>query len=110
MRSGFLDLDLDLDLDPDLKGENRRCGGLSWLLPLLLAPRLRECALPLRSRWDLAAPSSIEGRRREDWERDLRRPRSPGLKELMRRRVLRSYSPSLSDERESMDSDRRLRF
>ena len=37
----------------------------------------------------------------------LRRPRSPGLKELMRRRVLRSAS---SDERESLETERFLRF
>jgi hypothetical protein len=44
-----------------------------------------------------------------DAERDrvLRLPRSPGLNELMRRRVLRSVS---SGERESFESERRLRL
>lgn len=96
MRSGVLDLESD--------GDSRRYGRL----PCLLAPRLRDLVLPLLSLENLAAPSSIEGRRREDRDLDLRRPRSPGLKELIRRRVLRSPLPS--DERESVETDRRLRF
>jgi predicted secreted protein len=44
-----------------------------------------------------------------DRERDRvrRRPRSPGLKELMRRRVLRAEA---SDARESRDTERFLRL
>lgn len=46
---------------------------------------------------------------RADLDLDLRRPRSPGLKELMRRRVFRSPC-DFSDECESIETERLLRL
>lgn len=45
-----------------------------------------------------------------DFDLALRRPRSSGLKELMRRRVFLFASAELYDEYESIDTDRLLRF
>lgn len=45
-----------------------------------------------------------------DFDLVLRRPRSPGLKELMRRLVFLSAVSDTQDERDSMDTDRLLRL
>jgi hypothetical protein len=78
--------------------EGWRTGRFPWRCLLLSRPLMSRCRGP-----------SCDESMCCDTERDrvLRLPRSPGLKELMRRRVLRSVS---SGERESLEGERRLRL
>jgi hypothetical protein len=91
------------------EGEGRRTGRFPcpWRCRLLL--RDREARLWCRLCGSVGRVSSCEMSMRWETERERvrRRPRSPGLKELMRRRVLRSTS---SGERESRDADLRRRL
>jgi len=89
------------DLERD--GEGRRTGRFPWRIRLLLRDRVERFCRPFCRVW------SCDVSMRWDRERDLvrRRPRSPGLKELMRRRVLRS---ECEGEREWRITERRLRF
>jgi hypothetical protein len=87
MRLGLCDLDLDLDRDLDLDAEGERDSGID----------LRTGRLPCVSRSLLRLLGSSVSRAR---------PRSPGLKELMRRRVLRSAT----GETGSRDRERLLRL
>lgn len=97
-------------LDRDLEMEYRRTGRLLSLLALLL----RDLILPLMLRGALPLAFSCDVCMRADLDLDfdlvLRRPRSPGLKELMRRLVFLSAVSDTQDERDSMDTDRLLRF
>jgi hypothetical protein len=97
-------------LDCDLETEYRRTGRLLSLLALLL----RGLTLPLMLRGTPPLPCSCDVCMRADLDLDfdlvLRRPRSPGLKELMRRLVFLSATSDARDERESMDTDRLLRL
>jgi hypothetical protein len=97
-------------LDRDLEMEYRRTGRLLSLLALLL----RDLILPLMLRGALPLAFSCDVCMRADLDLDfdlvLRRPRSPGLKELMRRLVFLSAVSDTQDERDSMDTDRLLRL
>ena len=96
--------------DRDLDTEIRRCG--RSLCPLALL--LRDLTLPLMLRGTLPRMFSCDLCVRADLvlDRDLvlRRPRSPGLKALTRRRVFLSTMSDSCDERESMDTDRLSRL
>jgi len=97
-------------LDRDLETEYRRTGRLLSLLALLLC----GLTLLLMLRDTPPLPCSCDVCMRADLDLDfdlvLRRPRSPGLKELMRRLVFLSATSDARDERESMDTDRLLRL
>lgn len=97
-------------LDRDGATECRRSGCFLSRRTLLL----RERTLALALCGILRRAFSGDGWMRADLDLDLdlvlRRPRSSGLKELMRRRVFLSGLSESRDERESLDTDRLLRL
>lgn len=93
------------DLETDRRA-GRRLSLLALLLRDLLLSLMLRGALPLAFSCDICMRADLD----LDLDLVLRRPRSPGLKELMRRRVFLSAVSDAREERESIETERLLRF